>query len=436
MARSGVVNVYIKDISSRASWIFKLIIEDLLGQQLVLTKDVSVVNSGEYPSINYSTKSLPGIPTITPAGLLSETGLSDQNISVSEYEGFPVFYNVEEGDLPFDPFSMAFYLVSRYEEYLPFEADKHGRFSYTSSLAFKNDFLGIALVNRLAQTIGDLLKKHYPDILFQTGEYQFIPTIDIDIAFAHLGKGLVRTYGAMAKLLMKGDITEIRSRIKTMKGRTKDPYDNFMFINEVCEEYSLRPLYFVLAGDRGCYDRNLSPKNKDFAYLLMELDNLGELGVHPSYGSNNDPQKLKKEINRIQSVTGNTITKSRQHYVRLSFPDTYSMLIENIIKEDYSMGYADISGFRASIASPYKYYNLLEEKETSLIVYPFMFMDSTLSDYLGLKPDEYEDAVSPIIEEVKACKGTLIGIWHNYALSDDDEKHEAFKAIIKRSATI
>ena len=130
MARSGVVNVYIKDVSSRAAWIFKLIFEDLLGQQLLLTDDISIVSSDEYPALNYSTKSLPGIPTITPAGLLAETGLSDQNIIVSEYEGIPVFYPVEEGDLPFDPFSMAFYLVSRYEEYLPFKADKHGRGYY------------------------------------------------------------------------------------------------------------------------------------------------------------------------------------------------------------------------------------------------------------------------------------------------------------------
>jgi hypothetical protein len=58
-------------------------------------------------------------------------------------------------------------------------------------------------------------------------------------------------------------------------------------------------------------------------------------------------------------------------------------------------------------------------------------MDTTLSDYMGLLPEEYMKAILPIIEEVKEVNGSLIGIWHNYALADDQEKHLAFKTILK-----
>jgi len=40
----------------------------------------------------------------------------------------------------------------------------------------------------------------------------------------------------------------------------------------------------------------------------------------------------------------------------------------------------------------------------------------------------------PVIEEVKACRGTLVGIWHNYAMADDQEKLQAFKDLLNLAA--
>lgn len=435
MVRSEAVNVYIKEVSPRARWIFKLIFEELLGCQLLLSNDVSAVLSGQYPSLNYSDQELPGIPTIVPHGLLQEDDIKEQSIKTQRYKDLPVFFSVEGGDFPFDPFAVAFYLVSRYEEHLPFKADTHGRFSYKMSLAHKQGFLHLALVNRLASLIMERISIKYPEAKFPDPKYRFIPTFDIDIAFAHLGKGFVRTYGAMAKLMLKGDIREIRSRIKTMQGKARDPYDNFDLILEVCAEHQLQPLFFILAGKPGPHDRNLSTRNIKFAELLKDLSNHSDIGVHPSYGAGNNPTILKKEIDRVESATGNTIDKSRQHYVRLRFPETYDMLIQNGIKEDFSMGYADSPGFRASIASPYYYFNLNENVETDLRVYPFMMMDTTMGDYLELEPEQYLAAVLPVIEEVKACKGTLSGIWHNYAMADDVRLHKAFREIMKIAAS-
>ena len=72
------------------------------------------------------------------------------------------------------------------------------------------------------------------------------------------------------------------------------------------------------------------------------------------------------------------VTKSRQHFLAFELPTTYLKLIQSGILEDYSMGYASHLGFRAGICSPFRFYNLLEEKETDLVVYPFQVMDVTL----------------------------------------------------------
>jgi len=430
MARSGVLNVYIEKISPRAKWIFGLMLEDLLGLQLKITDEIP----DKQPLLNYSDKEIPGSLSIVPHGLLNEKDIKPQEIIMGDYQGDPVFFMQNVGDLPYDPFAMAFYLVSRYEEYLPFKEDDHGRFPHTESLAYKEGFLHLATVNRIALRIKEILEDKFPELEFSLSEYQFVPTVDIDIAFAHLGKGFVRAYGAMLKLLLKADLNEIRRRFRSMQGKAEDPYDNFAFLLESFSSYAYDSVFFVLAGDPGPYDRNLSTGNKKFAELIKDLSKQAQIGIHPSYGAGKSVERIRKEIRRVDQLTGTPVEKSRQHFVKMSFPDTYEALLEAGISEDYSMGYASYSGFRAGIASPFNFYNLKADQETTLRVYPFMFMDTTLEDYLSLAPDAYLKAVTPIMEEVQFVGGTLIGIWHNYALADNLLKHKAMLEILSKAS--
>ena len=95
------------------------------------------------------------------------------------------------------------------------------------------------------------------------------------------------------------------------------------------------------------------------------------------------------------------------------------------------MGFASQMGFRAGICSSYNFYDLAGEKETSLRIHPFAFMDTMFEDYLKLKPAKIIEYVKPLIEETKKYNGELIAIWHNYALSNNKEKLQVYKEIIK-----
>ena len=77
-----------------------------------------------------------------PIGLLFETDIREQQINCFDISGRPAFFQTD-GDFPFDIFAAAFFLVSRYEEYLSFQPDKYGRFPHQASLAFKENFLEI-----------------------------------------------------------------------------------------------------------------------------------------------------------------------------------------------------------------------------------------------------------------------------------------------------
>src|SRR5436190_8549265 len=120
--------------------------------------------------------------------------------------------------------------------------------------------------------------------------------------------------------------------------------------------------------------------------LIKSLADYADIGIHPSYASNENRKQVKKEIRRLNKVLKREVTRSRQHFLKVTFPETYRTLIELDIEEDYSMGYASEIGFRASICTPFNFYDLDLDVETKLKLVPFMLMDGTMKDYMKLTP--------------------------------------------------
>ena len=68
---------------------------------------------------------------------------------MSVFEDVPIFFiSNNNSDLPFDPFAASFYLISRYEEYLPCVKDQHDRYPATNSLAYQEGFLQQPVVDK------------------------------------------------------------------------------------------------------------------------------------------------------------------------------------------------------------------------------------------------------------------------------------------------
>jgi len=186
--------------------------------------------------------------------------------------------------------------------------------------------------------------------------------------------------------------------------------------------------------DYGQLDKNISIFNDRFISLIKLIADYTQVGIHPSYQSNHNLKKLEEEINRLRSVIHKDITKSRQHFLSFTLPDTFRRLMDYDITDDYTMGYASQAGFRASICSPYNFYDLDLELETNLKIHPFAFMDTVLIDYLHLKPSEIVGYINPLINEVKAVNGELYAIWHNFAMSEINQwkgYKDKFEEVIK-----
>jgi hypothetical protein len=384
-----------------------------------ITQSEEEFSKWEGPKINYSQQAFSNELFVKSSGIICEQGIKEQSISIGEWKGNKTLFKTDTSfEIPFDIFSAVFYLITRYEEYLPHIRDKYDRFEAESSIAYQHDFLEKPIVNDWLIEFGKILNAKFPNLKLKQHKYKYISTIDIDNAYAFKQKGVMRTFGGYGRAIVNFFWEDFTERTKVLFGKMKDPYDTYDQQLEIQKKYGLQVIYFFLLGDYGVNDKNLPSNNKKFQSLIKHLNDYADVGIHPSFGSNNSSTQVKKEINRLSTIVHRDITKSRQHFLKLNFPATYKTLVDNGITDDYTMGYATRIGFRASVCSPFYWYDLDTETETTLRVHPFPIMEATLKFYMKIKPEDVVKTVQGCIDEVKRVNGTLITLWHNETMSN------------------
>lgn len=409
-------------ITGRLKYITQFILREICGFDLHITTSAEDFLNFTGARINYAPNNLPsGGLHIAPSGFLLQKGIRDFVPEVEMVNETPVLFpNTKNQDcqLGFDLFAASFYLISRYEEYLPYLEDRIGRFEPDQSLAFREGFLQKPLVDIWALQLREILLRSYPFLKYQARRFRFIPTYDIDIAYAFKGRGFARNILGGLRDLAHLDFSNVNLRFKVLTGQTKDPYDTYDHILHLHRKFKLDAIIFFLAADYAPYDKNISVYSPWFFQLVKRLGDYADTGIHPSFSSNFSEKKLAFEINRLSVIMNKPIKYSRQHYLKLKIPETYTRLIHQNISADFSMGYASRPGFRAGTCTPYKFYNVLQELETPLTVFPFTIMDGTLRDYQKLNPQQAWDQLKSLIDEVKQVDGTYISLWHNESLCD------------------
>jgi hypothetical protein len=279
----------------------------------------------------------------------------------------------------------------------------------------------VPVVNHYAQHIKEVLQERYPRLVFPAKTYHFILTYDIDIAYSFLDKGFMREKGALVKAVLTGDRDYLEMRKKVMAGTENDPYDTYEEQFRLHEKHRVYPIYFFHVGDYGTVDKSNPWTSTRMQTLIKTISGKYLHGLHPSYASNQKYRTLAMEMDRLNSITGKPTVRSRQHYLRLQFPDTYRKLNELGIQEDYTMGYPNLLGFRAGICSPFYFYDVERDEQTSLRVFPFCAMDSTLYHQMGLSAEAAVDEVKVIVDAVRRVQGTFIFVAHNNLIGHASE---------------
>ena len=401
------------------AYVFEFIFEDILRIPFSFTTRIEKLLSHQGIRLNYSEQTIDSAINLKPHDILFEQGVNYQNLDPVVYENDNYFFaSSEDSFLPFDPFACSFYVLTRYEEYLERDLEKHRRYPARHSILKRKGLLTTPIINKWAYLIADKITRVHSEFKAHPPTFNFLTSIDIDNAWAFKNKSSFRTFGACGKAIIKGDFKHIKERVQVIKGKAQDPYDTYSFITESYTGIEDKLCFFMLVGKPGKYDRNISPTNTNFRKLIKDLAAKFAIGIHPSYSSVNNEGRLKQEINTLEEILNNRIDSSRQHFLKLEFPTTYRRLIDAEISHDYTLGYAEDIGFRAGTAHPFFFYDLQNDEKTNLLIHPLQLMDVSMKDYLNLSPEESWERMKKIMYEIKKYGGTFISLWHNESLND------------------
>jgi hypothetical protein len=290
------------------------------------------------------------------------------------------------------------------------------------------------VIDLWVKELAKALLTKFRDLTFRRSNYKPAVTVDIDQPFEFLGKDVLRNLGGLIRDIGKGK-GKAGERYRIVSHGERDPFDVFDYIIEKIENSRSASLFFIPVGDRSDYDKQPSWQNEDYRQLIGKFSGKVRTGIHPSYYASHDLARLRAEVKRLNSIIRGDVISARCHYIRIKFPDTYRNFIEAGISEDYSMGYPEEPGFRAGTASPFWFYDILSEKKTNLMVYPFQIMDATLYQYKGLNTEVGMKIISDIIDGIKKSGGSFVSIWHNTSLLDNAEGkgwRSVFEEMLKR----
>lgn len=415
------LSVLVPKVTDRLQYIFDLMLGDLLGVEYEFFTESGAFAQATGPKLNYGCERGGDEPYQKAVRLLFERNVVEQDCQPVDFEDvkglFPVYG--KDNLFPFDVFAASFYLVSRYEEYLPQVRDGFGRFKAETTWMFKNGMLQKPLVNIWTMRLGEKLQAVYPGLQFRKRTFRFLPTYDIDAAWAYKHKGVFRLAASFVKNLANGEFSLIKERNEVLFRHRRDPFDSFDFMFGLQKKYKLRPIYFILCGDYDENDKNISIRNEAFCALIKRIGDHADVGIHPSFASYLNTSRLRLEMDRLAGVLNREVTKSRQHFLRMNLPRSYQKLIELDVKDDFTMGFASQAGFRAGIADAFPFFDLENDVTTPLMVHPFALMDGTMRDYLNMSVDESFSLACRLIDEVKAVNGTFIYLTHNETLGGE-----------------
>lgn len=323
-----------------------------------------------------------------------------------------------------DLIASTYFLISRYEEMVRRDVrDVHGRFPGKESLPYRAGFIDRPLV----EEYGKLLRAQLRDICCDISDpikriQKVFLTHDVDqIAHFRTIRGVLGGFLRGIKRPKEGQ-KALRSYFG---GLRFDPWYTFpwMFkqdndLKQVIGEERCEAVTFIRAGG-GKRKEDKPIANlflPDFQTLLRYCRKKNiTIGLHASYEAGISPELISKEKKALDKISKTNTTYNRNHYLDSREPEDMQAIIDAGLTDDFTLGYADMAGFRLGTCRPVRWINPKTRQLSSLTLHALAIMDSSLSDkrYMYLNAhDAYQYCVQ-LIDSVENYNGELVLLWHN-----------------------
>ncbi|MGJ8734150.1 MAG: polysaccharide deacetylase family protein [Cellulophaga sp.] len=407
--------IYTHKITPRFTYIMKHLFGKILGIEVTLTTKVEDFIKHSGAKITYSKQPLQNEFFIRNNDLLYQQGISDLEINISDWDGTPCFFATgERSNIPFDVFAASFYLISRYEEYLPHVKDAHGRYPVKESLAYKHKFLEKPVVDIWMYKLLAALLEQFPDLEHKRQTYKYTSVIDVTTSHCYAHRGLLRSAGGLLLDLVTLKFKRVFQRVSVWFNPKKDPYNNFDHLISLHKKNNVKSMFFFQFADYSTFDKNVSTSNNKFRYLIKSVADYSVVSLAASYNSFSNIEILKEEKRKLGAVVNRPIKYVRFRYNRVEIPTTYKELVDAEFSEDFTMGYTHCIGFRAGTCSPFSFYDIHLESQQPIKIHPFAVHNYALGSLKNEK--QISIKLDSVYQELKKVNGKLITIFSNELL--------------------
>lgn len=407
--------IYTQKISPRIVYTFKHVCTNVLGISIKFTNKIEEFIAHEGMKLSYGRQALGNEFFLQQVDLLVEQGFSEVEIKMNTWDEVPCFFPVSDASaLPFDIFAASFYLLSRYEEYLPHVKDEEGRFPASESLAFDEKFLHLPVIDIWALKFRGVLKNRFPTIEINTRKYKPKAVIAVEHVFTYKNKGFTRSLVGGFVGLLKLNFGKVFDRLKVVFRLSDDPLDVFEDLIGFIKQHKLRMLFLFQLSDFSIHDRNINHNRIPYRSVIKYVADYANVGLLLGYYAVRDFKTLRKEKLRMEEIVHSPLEYVMNSKYNLTLPECFTHLSELEIQNDFSMGYPSQPGFRAGTCTPFLFYDINMEITTPLILHPYMFNSTILEneDFEVLK-----GKIGKMIEEVKTVGGEFKAIFKNQDFS-------------------
>lgn len=338
-------------------------------------------------------------------------------------------------DLTADVFGTVFFLLTRYEEVVRRVADHHGRFPAQASIAAAGGDLGRPIADEWVDVLWSTLHTLWPTLARRGTAVRVRLTHDVDEPWATVGRPTGEVIHAIAgDIVRRRDLglaaRRLRAAVDARRGRVdRDPADTFDLLMATSEAHGLRSTFYVLAGNQ--------PGEPDFRYrvdhprildLLRRINARGhEVGLHASYQSHGDPDRLRMEADALRAACRAAGFEQptygvRQHYLRFAAPASWRAHEAAGFEHDSTLGWAEAVGFRAGTSREFTVFDVEAARPLRLRQRPLIVMDVTMLGYLALTLEAATALARQVLEPVRRHGGDAVILYHNNTLASDRVK--------------
>jgi len=425
--------IFTHKVTNRLTYTAKQIFDKILGVEIGFTTKVEDFIKHSGPKMTYSRQPLQNEFFIRSNDLLFEQGINDLEVKISDWDGIPCFFSSgDKSTIPFDIFSASFFLLSRYEEYLPHVKDSVGRFPVKESIAYQNNFLELPVVDLWAYKLLEALKVRFPDLETKEKNYRFTSIINVTTSHAYAMRGIARTIGGFLLDLGNFKFRNVWERFSVMLRLKKDPYDNFFELVDIHKKFPIKTMFFFQFAKHSAHDKNISTNNNRFRNLIKSVADYSVVSLSTSFVSSLDKNVLREEKKQLGNLINRPINYARLRYNKVNVPATYRNLVETEFTDDFSMGYTHEIGFRAGTCTPFYFYDINTEVRQPIKIHPFAMHDYALVNYKT--KDEVFEKMDRVYRLVKQVKGDFNLVFSNELLGSKQQLNwmELYQFILKR----